>query len=124
MDWCTWLYGREVGLGCICNKVCKPYFVTMKDVTTGEVVVCKMDWTWEEGSEFLWSEGNWSCDCNRLYEFRENKGLERIPDDDRSPYCKCSHVFQILGIRLADGTLVYEEEEAPKPRSGEIATME
>lgn len=112
LEFCPRTYSED--LGCICGRDRKAYVVTMKDVLSGEVVKCVMkDWTWEEGSEYLWSEGNWSCDCNRLYEFREAKGLDRIPEDDRSPYCKGQKQFQILGIHLADGTLVYEEELPP-----------
>ena len=112
LEFCPRTYSED--LGCVCGRDRTGYIVTMKDVTTGEVVKCPMrDWVWEEASEFLWSEGNWSCDCNRLYEFREAKGLPRIPDDDNSPYCKGSVKFQILGIHLKDGTLVYEAEEPP-----------
>jgi hypothetical protein len=112
-DACPKTYAPDL-LGCICGKVCKPYLVEMKDVTTGETVICKMDWTWGEGSEYIWSEGGWSCDCNRQYEFREAKGLPRMPEGDTSRYCLGSHKYQILGIRLMDGTLVYEAEEPPE----------
>lgn len=38
------------------------YTVRLRDNTTGEEVERVMTLDWEEGSEFWWSEGNFSCD--------------------------------------------------------------
>ena len=45
------------------------YTVHIKEVATGTVRACHMDLEWEDGSEYWWSEGNMSCDCNRALEF-------------------------------------------------------
>ena len=34
------------------------------DACSGERVV-HQSWAYEESAEYLWSEGNFSCDCNR-----------------------------------------------------------
>lgn len=38
------------------------YFIYIKDNLTGIVKECHEDL---EFSDFMWSEGNYSCDCNR-----------------------------------------------------------
>ena len=38
------------------------YTVRLKDTTTGEEVERVMTLDWSDGSEWWWSEGNFSCD--------------------------------------------------------------
>lgn len=91
---------------CICEKVRRPYFVTMKEEASGKVVQLKFDHDWEDGSDFYWCEGNYSCDCNREFEFREASGLDRFPEKESG----CSDgKYTVLKIELPDGTEVYHE---------------
>lgn len=39
------------------------------------------NWTGEDGHEFLWTEGNYSCDCNRHLFFARAAGDEPAWDD-------------------------------------------
>lgn len=69
-----------------------------------------LDHEWHDGSEFYWSEGNYSCDCNRELEWREAHGLERFPENDTN-FCKGDGKYTVLSIKLPDGTEVYSEQE-------------
>lgn len=109
LDWCP--RGWTDTLDCICGAVSKPYFVTMRDNKTGETRKIKYDWAWEEGSDYLWDEGNWSCDCNRDLDFKDDKGLEREHDSDvKDGYCLGEGRYDVLEIRLQGGQLVYFEK--------------
>jgi len=40
--------------------------VTLKDLENGNIDTYEEDYKYdEEGCEFMWSEGNFACDCNR-----------------------------------------------------------
>jgi hypothetical protein len=45
-------------------------------VETGEVRVVPVDWT---DNDYMWSEGNYACDCNRALFFARAKGGELDP---------------------------------------------
>ena len=53
------------------------YTVTITDTTTGISRIHRVEHHWEESSEYLWSEGNFSCDCNRGNFFTDAGGEER-----------------------------------------------
>ena len=93
---------------CICDKKLKPYFVTMRDMETQEERTFSMDGIeWGDGSDFWWSEGNYSCDCNRHLEFQEAKTGVRPMDDNIS--CNGER-YTVICIKLEDGTKVYGPE--------------
>lgn len=54
-----------------------PYKVALRKnsmstgVLTGEVKLVTIDEAWDESQEYLWIDGNWSCDCNRAAFFGE-----------------------------------------------------
>ena len=77
--------------------------ITMRDNNTNEVRVLhkKLEW-FERGSDFMWSDGNFSCDCNRALFFY---------DHDIDIECGESR-FAVLGIRIDDGTFVYSDDES------------
>ena len=43
------------------------HYVVLKDTKTGETraIQAAHDGVLHEGTEFMWNEGNYSCDCNR-----------------------------------------------------------
>jgi hypothetical protein len=68
-----------------------------------------LDWT-EEGSDYMWSEGNYACDCNRALFFARAAGE---PDPDRP--CGDS----AFGVRiLVDGRIVFESRVEPRKPDG------
>lgn len=94
--------------------------VTIKDRRTGEVVTNHKPRLsgWDpEGSHYTWSEGNYSCDCNRSRVFERAKGRE--PEEDET---KCLYEdfpggrrYVVLSIRLESGEEVYSEAEPENP---------
>lgn len=97
---------------CICDKAMKPYYVTMRENASGKTVRFVMrEIAWGDGSEFWWSEGNYSCDCNRELEWREANGLPRFREEEDIPEPHCtSDKYAVVKIELSDGTVVYAEE--------------
>ncbi len=80
------------------------YSVAVRDNETGETRVVIMDdldgdeWD-EEVAEFLWLEGNFSCDCNRGIWFRRAGGEEEEPPDH-----DCGETrYSVAWIEFADG---------------------
>ena len=51
------------------------YAVHFRDTRTGEVRVWLSEFASDEGADFMLTEGNYSCDCNRSIFF----GLPEIP---------------------------------------------
>lgn len=55
------------------------YYCDIEDTKTGETrrftEECPDNEESIEALEFMWLEGNWSCDCNRSREFARAKGL-------------------------------------------------
>ena len=49
------------------------YAVEITNNATGETVLCTFP---GEFDDFLWEEGNYSCDCNREIFFQRAKGKE------------------------------------------------
>jgi len=82
----------------------RPITVKIRDNSTGEIVNHADTGSFEDGEfqDFLWSEGNYACDCNRSLFFARAKGVEDDPDRE------CGE--EQYGIRIiCDGTIVYDE---------------
>src|SRR4249919_410091 len=62
-----------------------------------------------EWSDYIWSDGNFACDCNR-YDFFERAG-GREPEDEESENVPCGDTaFTILSIKdVETGELLYSE---------------
>lgn len=72
------------------------YSVYITKTQTGETREHKCDFEWNDSSYFMWTEGNFSCDCNLSIFFYENT------DDD--PDQKCGNIdFKIEKIVLQNG---------------------
>jgi hypothetical protein len=56
-----------------------------------------------EGLEFMWTEGNFACDCNRALLIAREQGL---PDPDRP----CGNTrYILLGLYTEDGLFLHAE---------------
>lgn len=80
------------------------YTVDILEVATGEVVRRGMDLPWDDGSIYWWTEGNYSCDCNRRMEFMRGKELD--PDDAET---ECGDGAYRVTITLPSGEVVLRE---------------
>jgi len=45
------------------------YVVVIQHISTGEERHIEHDGEWDEAADYLWSEGNYGCDCNRALFF-------------------------------------------------------
>lgn len=62
-------------------------------------------WTGEDGSsDFLWSDGNYACDCNRALFFARAVGEE-------DPNRKCGDDAFAVRILAEDGTELYVDDD-------------
>lgn len=60
------------------------------------------------GTDYIWTEGNYACDCNRRLFFELARGRAR-PDD----YPRGDTAYELVEIRRDDGAvLMFGEEEA------------
>lgn len=86
-----------------------PYKVILRDARTGEQATVDMPTsTWGEAEEFLWSDGNFACDCNRASLFAQASGRE--PADDRP--CGMERYVAIKRV-MPDGAEFDMGEAAP-----------
>lgn len=58
------------------------YSVRIRDTTTGIERTIEKPGEWDDGSDFMWNEGNYACDCNRRLFFARAAGL---PDPEPNP---------------------------------------
>ena len=77
------------------------YKVALRKNATGEIKMVEYDMPWEDHSLFMWTDGNFGCDCNRADFF----------GDDDPGHCS-SDRFTALYAELPDGTKVKLDEEA------------
>lgn len=86
--------------------------VELKEVLTGRTVTHQIEWDFnrpdaEEALEFIFSEGNYSCDCNReLFFYRALDRLEHeIPDGG----CGDKRFIVLAVRRISDGKIFYQD---------------
>jgi len=61
---------------------------------------------WTEASDFLWSDGNYSCDCNREHFFLRAMGQDE--DDDSATACGDER-FSARISNADTGDVLYDE---------------
>lgn len=82
--------------------------VTLKDSLTGEVRVTTTEVnSLDPRDEFIWSEGNCSCDCTRAVYFAKAAG-------NADPDLPCSNGRYLVRIE-AEGSVLHDEIEEPEP---------
>lgn len=78
------------------------YKVSIRKNQTGEIRMCEQPYEFNDASEFWWTEGNMSCDCNRHLEFERAGGFDPGIDSRR-----CSeNLYSALYALLPDGTKI------------------
>lgn len=87
-----------------------PYTVHIKKTATGEVRAVIEEGAWGE-NEPIWTEGNFSCDCNRHLFFERVVGIE--PPDDEVPGCYSDPDLYRISV-TENGKTVYSEIMATK----------
>jgi hypothetical protein len=76
------------------------YDVQIRCNATGKIRVYHEDSPWLESSEFGWTEGNYSCDCNRRLFFERAGGGD--PDLDET---RCGdRAYTVIKVIFPDGT--------------------
>lgn len=83
-----------------------PYSVKITRVSDGAVAVFSEDWmkNWSEGEEYNWSDGNWSCDCNRADFFHRARKEEEIETE-------CGNKSYTVRIEDESGIVLYEDDK-------------
>ncbi|MCP4585336.1 hypothetical protein [Pseudoalteromonas sp.] len=82
------------------------YKVAITKNSTGETRLCEYDFEWEgldNGADYIWTDGNYSCDCNRAIFFAEanDEDIEHAND------LPCGETrYSIPYIELMDGTKI------------------
>lgn len=76
-----------------------PYFIWIKNNETGEIRRYESS---EEFSEFMWSEGNYACDCNRGLFFERVKYEEKNELNWELPECGDTK-YSITNVLLENG---------------------
>lgn len=86
------------------------WVVKIQDNTTGEVATYIDEFGSPDSDPFMWEDGNYSCDCNRLLFFHRGQGM---PEDQvRELDLICGHErFTVLEIVDAKGRRIYSEEK-------------
>ncbi len=81
------------------------YSVHLTNTKTLEERTYRMDMDWEpaEGSEYLWSEGQFACDCNRGIFFCYAAG-----ENDTGTDCG----YEVFAVRITDdeGVELYSDD--------------
>lgn len=89
----------------ILSAGCVPATVHIQNNADGVIRTFRHEW-WAEDpdvADYIWSEGNYACNCNRSLFFKRAGG-ETDPESD-----PCGHDGYKIQIVLDDGTIVYDE---------------
>lgn len=87
------------------------YQVLIRNNATGEERLYQYDFDWGDSSLFLWTEGNYGCDCNRSLFFRRAVG-EKVGCTES---VDCGETaFSIPYAIMPDGTRIQiDDQEKP-----------
>lgn len=91
------------------------YKAAIRNNATGETRVYTLegcDWH----GDFIWTEGNFACDCNRSIFFDSAGGIDTDAEDDEGTDLRpCGHErFYVPYVELPDGTRIKIDDE-PDP---------
>jgi hypothetical protein len=82
-----------------------PHKVSIKHNATGEIRIREYAEDWKDDEQqddyFNWTEGNFSCDCNRHLEFLRAGGGE--PNEDDGQMICGSSAYKVLHVELQNG---------------------
>ncbi len=80
-----------------------PCAIEVRRNSDGEIRIWHNDW-W--GSDFIWHEGSYACDCNRHLFFLWAVGEDEDEDAEDFP---CSDGIYSVRITTSDGRTVYDD---------------
>lgn len=82
-----------------------PCKITLRRNSDGAERVYDEHFDWDEGTEFIWTEGNYACDCNRSVCFALAAG------EDETDHPPCGHsAYSIVRVTLPDGREIAPEQ--------------
>lgn len=99
--YCREPLGSQHKKECVVRWSAEYYFVSILNKETCEVRRYREDSTWNDTNEFIWSEGNFACDCNRHMMFQRANGEE----PEWGTPCGKSR-YSVLEIELPNGKVV------------------
>lgn len=109
--------GRRVGMAhrddCCYSHESVPCLIEITDTHTGETRILKEETKPTLGGfHYLWSEGNYSCDCNRSIFFHNAKWpSEDGPSEEEMFIAKCGDGrYRVRIVEEATGECVYEDD--------------
>lgn len=106
--YCSKPLGAEHEQDCVIRRHAGYILVTIRKNATGEERTYRHDMRWEaEGDQYMWSEGNYSCDCNRYLFF------QRAHDEDEEDFECGDTAYTVVKIVTDDGAQVYAEGSTP-----------
>jgi hypothetical protein len=85
-----------------------PYQVLIRNNATGEERLYTDEHDWNDVGDYIWTEGNYGCDCNRSIFFGRAAGLE--PEEVDLAECGES-AFSIPYVILPNGERVEIDSE-------------
>lgn len=92
-------------------EIVLPCAIEILDARTGETAAFfDQGSIWEEDGElndYMWAEGNYSCDCNRALFWHRAQGIDISPD---AVACSNDRYFA-KATRLDTGEIVFDEIE-------------
>lgn len=78
------------------------YQVLLRNNETKQQKLVSVDTDWHDSAEFLWTEGNYSCDCNRHLFFTDWDGT----------HCECGEdKYTAVHAILDDGSIIPLDED-------------
>ena len=81
------------------------YKIALRNNKTGEVRLSQHDFPWDGTQEYIWSHGNYSCDCNRaLFYYDWGKEADEHECGDSA--------FSALYVELPSGARISLQEDA------------
>lgn len=90
--------------------------VEIRDTKQNLTRIYNYEWGEDAFSDFLWSEGNYSCDCNRSLFFQRAAGkpeMEVLKSDESDPdYSDCNTGPNRFKLTICDdaGVVLYHED--------------
>jgi hypothetical protein len=105
--YCGEKLGDKHAPDCVIRWGAGQYFVALRHNPTGNIRVYREDSIWNDTAQFLWTEGNFACDCNRHMMFKRAAGEEITKDDWEYP-CN-GNDYTAIHADTDDGRVELEE---------------
>lgn len=85
------------------------YIVVLQRKSDGMVRLYPVEDKWSELTEFMWSEGNYACDCNRKLFFARTAGEPDPPEKDL-PCTPCTGDEEYIVLWVIENDVVVYSE--------------